>query len=78
MLTVNKSQVSLDGSKLVTEASTVGLAPGEWPDFVAVVDDAGEGFLFGPARSDVRVAGELVAVVYHNRTGAGELHILND
>lgn len=49
MHTINKNQVTLDGSNLVTEASTAGLAPGEWPDFIAVVDDGGSGLLFGPA-----------------------------
>jgi len=43
---VNKSQVSLDGNKLVAEASSIELSPGDWPDFISVVDDSGSGFLF--------------------------------
>ncbi len=46
MITVNKSQVILFEGKLIAEASTLELAPGEWPDFIAVVDDKNEGYLF--------------------------------
>lgn len=74
MLTINKSQVTLAAGSdwLVTEASSIGLAPGEWPDFIAVVDDAGSGFLFGPTK---HYDGE--AMVYHSQTAA-TLAVLND
>ena len=48
MLLLQKNNVTMCNGKLVTEASTAGLAPGEWPDFVAVVDERDSGFLFGP------------------------------
>src|SRR5512146_2355413 len=48
MLTVSKEQVHLVEGKpvLLAEASELGLAVGEWPDFVAVLDATQEGFLF--------------------------------
>ncbi len=46
MLVVDKSQVILEDGNLVAEASTLGLAPGNWPDFISVVDDSGSGYLF--------------------------------
>jgi hypothetical protein len=45
---VNKNTVELIGTRLVGEASAMGLAPGEWPEFIALVnsDTATEGYLF--------------------------------
>jgi len=76
MLTIHKSLCSLDQNRLITEASTANLNPGEWPDFISVVDDAGVGYLFGAPRY-VRPGGELQAVIYTSRQGH-ELHVLND
>jgi hypothetical protein len=71
-----------DGVKLVTEASTAGIPPGCWPDFVAVTkklpNGSEEGFLFGPHVRNIECEGELVARVYTSRTNSLELHILND
>ena len=46
MLVINKSQVILSEGSLVAEASSIGLAPGEWPQFISVVNDANEGYIF--------------------------------
>jgi hypothetical protein len=44
--TVNRSHTVLMAGRLLTEASTIGLNPGEWPEFIAVVDDSEQGYLF--------------------------------
>ena len=46
MLVVNKAQTTLGDGGLVAEASTLGLKPGEWPDFIAVLNDDLKGYLF--------------------------------
>lgn len=56
---------------VVTEASTLGWAPGEWPD--NFLDDGDRMF----RDRDVRHGGELVAVVYRSR-GGRELEVMND
>lgn len=73
---VNKSQVMLDGTALVGEASTMNLAPGEWPEFVSVIDDQNEGFLFQRScRMDF--GGEFAGYVYLTKGGA-KLTVWND
>ena len=73
---VNKSQVMLDGTALVGEASTMNLAPGEWPEFVSVIDDRNEGFLFQRStRLDVN--GEFMGFAYYTKGGA-KLTVWND
>jgi hypothetical protein len=69
---IHKSICTLDGNSLLTEASCANLAPGEWPEFVSVVDDRNEGFLFGHPRPEPG-GGR----VYTSRQGF-TLHILND
>lgn len=77
MITVNKSQVSLEDGKIVGEASTMGLAPGEWPDFIAVVDDSDNGFLFQRADA-TRYDGDLASFRYLSTVGNLEMVVLND
>jgi len=73
MFIVNKSQVELIGpTELFGEASTMGLPVGQWPDFISVVDDKKEGFLFHHAR----VEGEIH--VYLGSTSGIRLNVLND
>lgn len=80
MLIVNKDRVQLSPNGdpvLSAEASDLGLAPGEWPDFIGVVDDDGDGYLFGPTRT--RLGDEdLVGFEYANRTGTVRLIVFND
>lgn len=79
MVIVNKSQVSLSGNKLIAEASTIGLAPGEWPDFISVVDDGGKGFLFQrDARPFSGGEDEIGGFNYHARGSNVELVVFND
>lgn len=79
MLMINKRQTTLAGDKmgLVTEASALGLVPGEWPGMVAVLDDANEGFLFQGGYS-ILGNGELQAYKYYTRDGNFSLTIFND
>ncbi len=74
MFVVKKQDVFPVGTNLVCEASTIGLGPGEWPDFVAVVDEKGSGFLFGPTFDRDKEGGR----IYFSRASAIGLHILND
>lgn len=79
MLVVKKDQTTqvVGEAALVAEASELGLRPGEWPQFIAVVDDANEGFLF--ERGNFRVQNEeLMAVTYRTQHGEFELTVLND
>ncbi len=80
MFVVDKSNVELIGNKLVAEASTIGLRPGEWPDFVAVIDKEGKGFLFGPNYRDHRsaIGNEFLSREYFSRASQVSLDILND
>jgi hypothetical protein len=72
MLIVKKELFSLYGNKLISEASTLVLKPGEWPDFVSVINDKNKGFLFGPNYSIISDGGR----IYQGKVG--ECHILND
>jgi len=93
MLAIKKSDVMLIDGNLVTEASMIGLKPGDWPDFIMVTDNGSptgndktsSGFLFGSPRKvfaggtfgGARDDGELAVVIYTTRNG-NELHVLND
>ena len=77
MVVVQKEQVTLSEDKryLIGCASDMGLRPGEWPDFISVVDANGSGFLFQRGA----MIGDEVGFVYATRTGSNfELHVLND
>lgn len=81
MLVINKSQVDLVEGRpeLVTEASAIGLKPGEWPEWISVVDDNGRGFLFGPGATFERSEGDIMAARYHTQNGgAATLTVIND
>jgi len=76
MLIIDVSFCSLDGNVIVTDASTIGLAPGEWPDFIAVTEVVGsgqEGLLFGPNKKFLEHV-----TIYYSKSGFEELHVLND
>jgi hypothetical protein len=77
MIIVNKSLVCLSvNGGLIAEASTLGLPPGEWPEFISVVDDSNSGFLFQLQGPDMRGA---VLAGYRYQSKAGHrLLVLND
>ena len=76
MLIVNKRQVRSTVHGLLAEASDLGLRPGDWPDFISVVDDQNEGFIFQKSWPEYF---HTDMVSYHYRTRNGhELIVLND
>lgn len=77
MVVVNKKQVDLIDGKLVTEASDLELKPGEWPDFISVVDDNNVGFLFTKSRR-IDNHGEFGGYTYYDRTSGVTLEVFND
>jgi hypothetical protein len=76
MVIVNKAQVSLQGNKLVSEASSMGLRPGDWPYFIGVVDNSGAGFMFERS-TEIIHNGEFGGYNYRTRAGA-HLIVFND
>lgn len=68
--------LSKDRTQLVTEASDVGLEPGEWPFFIALVDDSGNGSLFRRG-TPLMTNGELGGYGYYTQQG-GHLVVFND
>ena len=74
MITINKDCCCLTNDKkgLLTEASSCGLKPGEWPMFIAVLDDSNNGFLFQQMQVDEE-GGK-----YQTKDGSFELIVLND
>lgn len=79
MVVVKKDQTTqmVGANELYADASDLGLKPGEWPQFIAVVDDENEGYLF--ERGNLHVQNEeLMAVTYRSLDGAIELMVMND
>lgn len=79
---IRKSQVNMieengKQAELVTEASTLGLPPGDWPMFLALLDEKDEGLLF--IRSEpVEKNHPEFGYVYRTKTGAVPLTVFND
>lgn len=73
---VDGHEFTIIGDKAITEASSLGIAPGGWPDALRI-----DGVIVTRQR-DVRSAGDraLEAVVYRcpRHLRAVEVHILND
>lgn len=44
--TVKKSDVLIVNGEMVAEASSIGFKVGEWPDFIILADEDGDGLLF--------------------------------
>lgn len=77
MLIVNRKLVDIIGNKLYGVASDLGMSPGVWPDFIAVVDDTNSGFLFHREASELR-NGEVVGFNYQERSSVVQLFVIND
>jgi hypothetical protein len=73
----NKSQVDVMDGRLVAEASTLGLKPGEWPDLISVVNDNNEGFLFAKS-APILHDGELGGYHYSDWMSGVNMTVLND
>lgn len=57
--------------RFVTEASTLRLAPGDWPTSLTTNMGNGQPFIIRTRRTDG-------SAVYHQRFGCLSLHVLND
>lgn len=42
---VKKSDFTIESNHYFSEASTIGLRPGEWPDLLVIADESGNGHL---------------------------------
>ena len=63
---------------ITADASDVGLAPGQWPDFIAITDEKGSGFLVRLARLE-KADGDVIYASYQRQTGSlPEVRIYND
>ena len=80
MFTIAKENciLSADNRGLITEASTAGLRPGEWPEFIAVTDQANCGFLFQRSYKDFTDDGEFCGMHYRERSSNFRLLVIND
>lgn len=64
---------------VLSEASTLGLKPGEWPDFIAITDEDRRGFLVQKGYPEVRLDGDILYFRYYDRSGRlPVVKILND
>lgn len=75
MFTASRNQCWMSDKSpraLFSEASTLGLGVGEWPQMIAVLDDRERGFLFIFERKDEAVAR------YSTKDGAFTLIVFND
>jgi hypothetical protein len=80
MLTISKDKctLALDRQGLLCEASDIGLAPGEWPDFIAVVDDSDVGYLFGFPQFTRTHDDDVMLATYKTADLKFDLVVLND
>jgi len=77
LVKVNRKQVTyMEQGEVTAEASSLGLTPGDWPDFIAVVDERDEGFLFGPGIMFMH-GDEVGGYEYQNVNGL-KLTVFND
>jgi hypothetical protein len=71
MTTVTRNDAfETDVHTFVTEASTLGLAPGVWPPFMLTDLGNGKPFVLETCRGDVRIYRQVFGCIF--------LHVLND
>ena len=64
--------------KLLAEASSLGLAPGHWPDRIEIEGILGTFINVGPRVDEARREGEITAMCYAIPLTLWRLHVLND
>ena len=69
---LKKAGATVEGNAIYSEASCMGLAPGEWPDFIAALNERNEGFLF-LKEAILELEGR-----YSTKDGKVRLCVLND
>lgn len=68
-----------DGNTLITEASTIGLAPGQWPDFIAVGETTNDGKSFeGTLLMRDSSPDSFGSFTYRDKTQTINLFVIND
>ncbi len=67
---IDKTQItpSVDGKSLVTEASDIGLHPGEWPEWIRIMGAVNDGFLYRRGREMTRYE-EFIGYEYERGDG---------
>lgn len=79
VITVPRSALRMEHGSIVTEASTIGLAPGEWPSEIVVPGRVAD-VTFGAGKQHYGVDRELAYMVYvaYTPTMTVRLTVLND
>ena len=77
--TVDRTKFEYSPEVITAEASEIGLQPGYWPDFIAILDENNEGFLVQLERIEKAPDGDAVFAVYFSRTESlPSVRIYND
>lgn len=79
MFETNRKNFIYTPEGISAEASDLRLRPGEWPDFIAILDESNAGFLVRLARLEKAPDGDVMFAVYQDQTGSlPEVRIYND
>lgn len=80
LVNVNRKQITVleNPLRLVAESSDLQLAPGMWPEFIAVTDDNGSGFLFHKVKPLASSDPEEFAGYTYTTNDGIELTVFND
>lgn len=70
MHTAKREMFTFRPDGITSEASSLGLGVGEWPQFIAITDEEGKGFLVALVRFEKSQDGEIRWAVYQDRAGA--------
>lgn len=74
----NRKQFKYKPDGITADAAEIGLKPGEWPDFISIVDDEGNGYLVHFAGFEKRDDTILFARYYDSTGKLPEVRIFND
>ncbi len=76
LVEASQVQITNEGQRAIAEASTIGLKPGQWPEFIGVMR-GNEGNLFQKGAADVSASNEVAGVNYWSKQGL-HLLVIND
>jgi len=78
-INVSKDNLTEENAHLfIAEASSIGLKPGQWPEYIFVMPKIGNGMVFQRRSPITSQDGDLRAVKYLQQLGCAELVVLND
>jgi hypothetical protein len=69
MIEVDRCLFTYSPTEIVSEASDLGLKPGEWPDFIAIVDDMRQGYLIAKGDPEITACGDILFFRYYDKSG---------